>query len=82
MLTARNKERAHFRKSHATLAGYDPIRQVAAQECKLDYKRHDGNLYSVEQRTQLSRATPNAGRAIFDGQTRATGRPLAPLPRY
>ena len=60
---------------------FDEITQIACKVCHADYFRHDHNLYTVEQPTQLSHSTPNISRSIFPGQERANKTPLAPLAR-
>ena len=84
MLTPRNKERAFAKQNQNIIVNpkaFDEITQIACKVCHADYFRHDHNLYTVEQPTQLSHSTPNISRSIFPGQERANKTPLAPLAR-
>ena len=60
---------------------FDEITKIACNVCKADYFRHDHDMYTIERPTQLSRSAPDITRSIFQTQKRASGFPLAPLPR-
>ena len=84
MLTPRNKERAFAKQNQNIIVNpkaFDEITKIACNVCKADYFRHDHDMYTIEQPTQLSRSAPDITRSIFQTQKRASGFPLAPLPR-
>lgn len=88
-LTRRDKNNAKLQvkaEADEMVRRYNAARAVAAQATGLDYKgvrTTTGETdYSYHEPNPLGRQTPDTGIGIFDGQTRANGKDLTPLPRY
>lgn len=76
MLTARNKERATFRKArkvvslNVLLSGYDPAREIACRATKLTYMCHKSDcggkdLYTIVRPTAMSKSPSLTGPGVF-----------------
>lgn len=80
-----NARRQVQREAQECVNRYNAALHVAARATGMDY-RNAGTVaapfYEPSMPNPLGRQIPDTGRAITDGQRRASGRELAPLPRY
>ena len=78
----KNSERHALQKAaKVLLSGYDEVKAMACQECRLTYLRCEDNQYTVVQPTAFSKTPSLTGPGVFglgtrNTQTKANGKPL------